>query len=70
MLLLVTYRFGEIRTFLNRAWKNKKIKNILRTFEAENSQNFKNIQPGLKKPGSYRIKQVYPPTAQTAGAIE
>ena len=27
----------------------KEIMNILRTFEAENCQNFKNIQPGLKK---------------------
>ncbi len=32
-------------------------KNILRTFAAENNQNFKNIQPGLKKTGSYKIKK-------------
>ena len=38
--------------------KTKKIKNILRTFEAENRQNFKNIQPEPKKPGSYKKKKV------------
>ena len=27
----------------------KEIMNILRTFEADNCQNIKNIQPGLKK---------------------
>ena len=37
--------------------RTKKIKNILRTFEAENRQNFKNIQPEPKKPGSYKKKK-------------
>ena len=37
--------------------RTKKIKNILRMFEAENRQNFKNIQPEPKKPGSYKKKK-------------
>ena len=28
-------------------------------FEAENSQNYKNIQPGSKKPSSYKVKKMY-----------
>ena len=38
--------------------EQKKIKNILKMFEAENRQNLKNIQPEPKKPGSYMKKKV------------
>ena len=52
-------KFKKIKNVLKLSLKEqKKIKNILRTFEAENRQNFKNIQPEPKKPGSCK-KQVY-----------
>lgn len=39
-----------------RAWIKKKIRTLIRTFEAENRSLYKNIQPGQKKGGSYKKK--------------
>ena len=35
------------------------IKNTLRTFEAQNGENFKNIEPRSKITGSYKKKRLY-----------
>ena len=37
------------------------IKNTLRTFEAQNGENFKNIEPRPKITGSYKKERVYWP---------
>ena len=52
-LLLFTFRFVKIKNVLKLSLKKKK---ILRTCQPQYDDIFKNIQPGLEKPGSYKMK--------------
>ena len=54
-MLLFTFRFVKIKNVLKLSLKKQK---KLRTFQPENDI-FKNIQPGLEKPGSYKRKSIY-----------